>query len=101
MSTNRIPIRRPALATITPRALELFERLERARRMRKGAACIIGDSPLDYCSADCQACQDWYDVHGEIHTELRLKPWQGPASRAILTRPVDRRRAIGVRVENS
>jgi hypothetical protein len=57
MTTNRTPIQRPARTVVSPRALELFAELERARRARKRA--------VD-CTIDA------------LHTELRLKPWQWP-----------------------
>jgi hypothetical protein len=56
MVTNRTPINRPAIAQITPTAVELFKRMQ---------AVPPGD--------------EWWTLHGELHRELQLKPWQWPA----------------------
>jgi hypothetical protein len=77
MTTNRTPIQRPTLTMISPRALELFAELERVRRARRRAAdCTIAES--GYCTTDCRACRRWFDLHDELHIELRLRPWQWP-----------------------
>jgi hypothetical protein len=75
MTTNRTPMQRPALTMISPRAIELFAELERARRARRRAVdCTLSEHGL--CTTDCRACRRWFDLHAELHTELRLKPWQ-------------------------
>ena len=74
--TKRIPIARQPTLQPSPRAIALFEQLERARRQRRAATCIIGHSPAGYCSSECAACRTWYDLHDELHKELGLKPWQ-------------------------
>ncbi len=77
MTTNRTPIQRPALTMISPRAIELFAELERARRARRRATdCTISEFGL--CKAECRACEAWWDAHDALHTELRLPPWQWP-----------------------
>jgi hypothetical protein len=79
MTTNRTPIERPTLTTISLRAIELFGELERARRARKNATdCKLG-GPQDFCKAECRACRLWWDAHAALHTELGLEPWNWPA----------------------
>ena len=41
---------------ITPRAIELYLAMERLER----------------------GCDEWYDLHAELHTELACKPWEYP-----------------------
>jgi hypothetical protein len=74
--TKRTPIARPSALQISPRAIELFVALERARKRRNAVSCIPGDSGSGYCSTKCKACRDWYALHGELHDELGLQPWQ-------------------------
>ena len=77
MTTNRVPIERPALTMITPRAIELFAELERAARARRRAVdCTIAEN--GYCTTACRACRLWFDLHDQIHVALRLRPWQWP-----------------------
>jgi hypothetical protein len=78
MTTNRVPINRPAQAMVSPRAIELFVELERARRARKHADdCVVSEFGL--CEAECAACERWWTAHNELHDELRLDPWLWPA----------------------
>jgi hypothetical protein len=77
--TRRTPIaRQAARPLITPRAIELFAELERARRARALAVdCSV--SKHGYCATrHCRVCQRWLDLHAELHTELRLPPWAWP-----------------------
>ena len=74
--TRRTPIVRQPALQLSARALELFDQLEKARRQRRAATCIIGDSPAGSCSTECAACRTWYDLHNKLHEELGLKPWQ-------------------------
>jgi hypothetical protein len=74
--TKRTPIVRTTRLQPSARALELFDQLEKARRQRRAATCIIGDSPAGYCSSECAACRTWYDLHNKLHEELGLKPWE-------------------------
>ena len=74
--TKRIPIARQPSLQISPRALDLFAQLKQAQARRRGASCIMGDSPAGYCSASCAACRTWFDLDDALHTELGLKPWQ-------------------------
>jgi hypothetical protein len=78
MTTNRTPLRRPGLPQVSARAIELFEQLERARRARRRSTDCTLSGPQDYCSGRCRACQQWWDLHDELHRELKLRPWQWP-----------------------
>jgi hypothetical protein len=76
--TKRTPIaRRETHPHITPHAVELFGELERARRARRrDIHCTL--SQYGRCSTKCPACQTWYELHNQLHVELRLKPWVWP-----------------------
>jgi hypothetical protein len=74
--TRRTPIPRRATLQISARAVELFEQVERARRQRRAASCVVGT--YGYCRGECPACRSWYDLQDELHAELGLKPWQWP-----------------------
>jgi hypothetical protein len=51
--------------------------LERSRRARLHAVdCTISEQGL--CKSACRACRQWWDLHNQLHVELRLKPWQWP-----------------------
>jgi hypothetical protein len=63
---------------ITPRALELFVEMERATRARRRADGCSVSTYSGYCTTDCPACRKWFDLHGELHSELRLRPWVWP-----------------------
>jgi hypothetical protein len=77
VTTNRTPIQRPALTMISAQTLKLFAELERARRARSAAVdCTISEYGL--CTTDCRACRRWFDLHDQLHIELRLNPWQWP-----------------------
>jgi hypothetical protein len=75
--TRRTPISRiGTLLQITSRALELFEATEKGRRKRRAAGCVVG--VYGQCRMECGACQTWAAAHSELHSELRLRPWQWP-----------------------
>jgi hypothetical protein len=75
--TRRTPLARQAVPQqITPRAVKLFTELERARRARKHADCI--DTKQGLCSSECPVCELWYNLHDELHRELKLRPWEFP-----------------------
>jgi hypothetical protein len=70
MTTNRTPIQRPALTMISPRAVDLFEAMGRLR-------CTC-PSPKPPTQGPCPGCLQWYDLHAELHDELRCEPWEWP-----------------------
>jgi hypothetical protein len=76
--TRRVPLARPPAVKITPRALDLFVEMERARRARRRADDCAIDAPSGYCTTDCRACRAWWDAHAALQEELRLPPWQWP-----------------------
>jgi hypothetical protein len=76
--TRRTPIARRAALQITARAIALFEQLERVRRQRRGSTCVVRDNPSGYCTAECQACESWFDLMDALHSELGLRPWFWP-----------------------
>ena len=69
-----------ALLQITPRAIELFEAMERAQRRRNAADCIDDDSGSGsgYCKQACAQCREWWRLYDELYHELHLKPWEWP-----------------------
>jgi hypothetical protein len=71
MTTNRIPIARSPVAQISPRAVELFVAMGRLR-------CSCLPPPRPPTQGPCAGCQQWYDLHAELHDELQLPPWQWP-----------------------
>jgi hypothetical protein len=77
MTTNRTPIERPTLTTISSRVLEIFAELERARRARLHADdCEVRESGM--CKGECAACERWWSAHNALHVELHLPPWIWP-----------------------
>jgi hypothetical protein len=69
MTTNRTPIQRPALTMISPRAVALYVEMGRLR-------CTC--APLSPTRSPCPGCARWFDLHNELHMELRGKPWEWP-----------------------
>jgi hypothetical protein len=68
--TRRVPlVRRPAVR-ITPRAVELYESM--------GALRCTCPSPKPPTREPCPGCARWYDLHEQLHTELRCKSWEWP-----------------------
>ena len=55
---------------ITPRAIELYAEMGRLR-----CSC---PSPKPPTQDPCPGCAHWYDLHAELHVELRRKPWEWP-----------------------
>jgi hypothetical protein len=78
--TKRTPIARQPALQISPRAIELFEAMEQAKRRRNIADCIDDDSGSGsgYCKLECAHCNEWHRLHAELHDELHLKPWEWP-----------------------
>jgi hypothetical protein len=71
MSTKRIPVNRPQVVQITPRAIDLYEDMARLR-----CSC---PSPKPPTQGPCPGCERWYDLHEELHRELGCKLWEWPA----------------------
>jgi hypothetical protein len=76
-TSKRRPIHRSLVMQITPRAVELYRQMCRVR-------CVC--PPREYGDRYvplCANCERWYDLHNELHLELKLKPWQWPAIPSI------------------
>jgi hypothetical protein len=76
--TKRVPIARQPSLQITPKAIELFEAMERTGRQRNARTCVPDNTyPVnEYCRFECEACRRWHDLDAELNHELRLKPWE-------------------------
>jgi hypothetical protein len=70
MTTNRIPVQRPAQTMISHRALDLF--------IAMGKLCCSCPSPKPVTQSPCRGCDRWYDLHDELHRELGCKLWDWP-----------------------
>jgi hypothetical protein len=68
--TRRTPISRPPVAQVTARGVELFTAMGKLR-------CTC-PSPRPPTQGPCPGCEQWYDLHDALHTELKLPPWQWP-----------------------
>jgi hypothetical protein len=82
--TKRIPLARQTTpARITSRAVEIFTAMERARasRRRDDIGCRVNAATGMCKSSDpgCRACAERWRLHGALHSELGMKPWQWPA----------------------
>ena len=64
--TKRIPLARRPATQITPRAIELFVAMGKLRCSCNGH------------SSCCEACDEWWRLHDELHDELCLKPHEWP-----------------------
>jgi hypothetical protein len=72
--TRRTPIARQTMSPqITPRAAELW------LAMRKVSRCACPPYPESFAGRECNNCNKWWDLHSELHTELRCKLWEWPA----------------------
>lgn len=77
MTTNRIPIGRPPVTQITPKAIAAFRKM---RRLEARCTC----EPIDwggkyYEHEQCKTCEQWWEQNAILCSELRLKPWEWPA----------------------
>ena len=43
-----------------------------------GQAAVHCPSPKPPTQSPCPGCERWYDLHDELHMELRCKPWEWP-----------------------
>jgi hypothetical protein len=68
--TRRTPLARRSAVQITPQAIELFVAMSKLR-------CTC-PSPKPPTREPCPGCARWYDLHADLHDELRLEPWQWP-----------------------
>jgi hypothetical protein len=57
---------------ITDRALDLYAQMRRCQ-------CTCDGPPPVGKGAQCEDCRRWRDLHAELHSELRMRPWEWPA----------------------
>jgi hypothetical protein len=67
--TRRTPLVRRPTVQITPRAIDLYLAMSKLR-------CTC--PPPSPGRTQCPGCQRWYDLHAELHEELRCAPWEWP-----------------------
>jgi hypothetical protein len=68
MATTRIPINRRPATRITPRCVEIFERMIAIECTCKGDR-----------REKCEGCREHTTLDSELGQILKLKPWQFPA----------------------
>jgi hypothetical protein len=68
--TRRTLLARHSVPQISPRAAALFAAMGRLR-------CTC-PQPKPPTQEPCSGCARWYDLHADLHVELRLKPWEWP-----------------------
>jgi hypothetical protein len=74
MTTKRVPIGRQAATKITDRAIELFDRMCAIK-----CACEPIDWEGEYWKhRPCGGCDRWWDLHSELHDEMKCKVWDWP-----------------------
>jgi hypothetical protein len=67
--TKRTPINRPPTGGITREAVVLFDAMRRCN-------CVCQKRDL----RECNGCRRWWELHDQLHAELKLKPWDWPAT---------------------
>jgi hypothetical protein len=67
--TRRVPLARRPVVQITAEAVRLFEAMGKLK-------CTC--PPPSPTRSPCPGCERWYDLHAELHDELRCKPWEWP-----------------------
>src|SRR6266540_6929345 len=70
MTTNRVPINRPAVAQVTDRAIDLFVAMCRLR-----CTCPTPRPPE---LGPCPGCAEWWDLHDLLDDEIGGEPWEWP-----------------------
>jgi hypothetical protein len=74
--TRRTPINRPPTGgQITDAAVALYDAMRRCK-------CVC--PPIDWDGAywersECAGCRRWWELHSQLHDELKLAPWAWPA----------------------
>jgi hypothetical protein len=74
MVTNRTPRRVEKMTkVVTDRAVETFKQMQTL----PPCTCVWG--PKYWNRIECASCDRWWDLHRELHAELKLRPWEWPA----------------------
>jgi len=83
MTTNRVPIRRPAATMIPPRAVKIFVAMNKLR-----CACGPYPDPKRWWGREqCRACEKWWVLHKELADQILHKPWEWPLVTPITRYP--------------
>ena len=76
MATKRVPIDRPVRMEITPRAVRLWEQMQRLE-----CTCAPRDWDGAYWGHElCAGCEKRGQLKGGLHRELQLRPWEDAVS---------------------
>ena len=74
MSSKRKPLNRPPALQITPLAIRLFIEMKAI-----SCACAPRDWGGKYwVHEQCAGCKRWWELHAQLHDELRCRPWEWP-----------------------
>src|SRR5438876_5151054 len=68
--TRRVPLARRPAVQITAEAVRLFQAMGKLK-----CSC---PSPKPATQGPCAGCERWYDLHADLHEELRCEPWEWP-----------------------
>jgi hypothetical protein len=76
MPTKRLPTPRTVTLQITAKAVLLFEQM---RKLETKCTCAPRDWDGKYWEhQQCAACEQWWQLQGGLHDELRCKLWHWP-----------------------
>jgi hypothetical protein len=74
MSSKRKPLNRPPALQITPLAIRLFTEMNAI-----SCTCAPRDWDGKYWEhKPCAGCERWWELHAQLHDELRCRPWEWP-----------------------
>jgi hypothetical protein len=74
MSSKRKPLNRPPALQITRLAIRLFTEMKAI-----SCSCAPHDWDGKYWEHEqCAGCERWWKLHGQLHDELRCRPWLWP-----------------------
>jgi hypothetical protein len=74
MSTKRTPRSRSGVMRVTPRAIKLFDAMQRCN-----CTCPERDWGGKYWEHEqCAGCVKYYALRDKLHDELKLSPWDWP-----------------------
>lgn len=71
---RRTPLTRPVQTPISARAVELYREMRKLR-----CSCPPYPDPTKWTGRkQCDACEQWWRLHGQLDAELRLRAWEWP-----------------------